>query len=143
MQSDVYWHIYGQDQIRPELRGKLIYLIEVPRAIGSPVLRNIFDPTGTQFPANAPERITALLDGEHHGIIYSGVSKAAVYDVMAFDEPIRNEDYSFLLYNEQIITNSRRFFLIDPDRAPDALPCYTARLLSGRMAESAPLALEK
>ncbi len=52
---DVYWHIYPRDQIKPELRGNLIYLLEIPALPGAPVVRQIVDPRGLDFPKRVSE----------------------------------------------------------------------------------------
>ncbi len=128
---DVYWHIYSRDQIKPELRGRLIYLLEVPSAPGSPVLRHVFDPAGREFPANSHQRVMALLANLRHGIVFDGVSKHSVYDVLLFDPKIRREDPFFHQYNRGIISNSRTFFLQEPQRGMRGVPAATARLLNG------------
>src|ERR1041384_8666266 len=98
--ADVFWHIYRRDQIKPPLHGHLVYLLEVPPAPGSPVVRNVFDPTGQDFPANIRQRIRAALTRRHHGIVYEGVSKAAAYGLLLVDPPIRKDDPRFLRYNQ-------------------------------------------
>ncbi len=128
---DVYWHIYSRDQIKPELRGRLIYLLEIPATPGSPVMRHVFDPAGREFPANSRQRVMALLSNLRHGIVYDGVSKHSVYDVLLCDPKIRREDPQFYAYNRGIISNSRTFFLTDPERGLQKLPQTTARLLRG------------
>src|SRR5215470_8312302 len=103
--SDVYWHIYRRDEIKPELRGRLIYVLEILRVPGCPVLRHVFDPLGRDFPSDSRARIANLMAALRHGIIYYGVSKAAAYDVMLTDPRIFKGDRRFLLYNHEIICN--------------------------------------
>jgi hypothetical protein len=130
--SDVYWHIYRRDEIKPELQGRMIYVLEIPRNSGCPVLRHVFDPLGREFPANSSYRIMSLVTNLRHGLIYDGISKAAAYDVMLTDPRILKNDSLFLLYNHEIICNSRKFFLIEPERGLKSMPKQTAQLLSGR-----------
>lgn len=139
---DVYWHIYSRDQIKLELRGRLIYLLEIPSAPGSPVMRHVFDPDGREFPANSRQRVMALLSNLQHGIVFDGVSKHSVYDVLLYDPKIRREDPLFLAYNRGIISNSRTFFLNDPERGLKALPPATVRLLNGETAGREGLSLK-
>ena len=68
----------------------MIYVLEIPRVPGCPVLRHVFDPLGRDFPADSRERISALMSSFRHGIIYAGISKAAAYDVMLTDPRILN-----------------------------------------------------
>ena len=129
--SDVYWHIYRRDEIKPELQGRMIYVLEIPRLPGCPVLRHVFDPLGRDFPDDSNERIWSLMSTLRHGIIYNGISKEAAYDVMLTDPKILKEDSRFLLYNHEIVCNSRKFFLAEPERGFDVLPTHTAQLLGG------------
>lgn len=130
---DVYWHIYRKEQIKPELRGPLFYLLEIPIAPGFPVLRHVFDPVGRDFPKSPRQKLRALLPGRRHGIFYEGVSKAAVYDVTLLDPKILKEDRHFLIYNRILVCNSRQFFLLEPNQGLEGLPPHTARLLSGKL----------
>jgi hypothetical protein len=129
--SDVYWHIFRRDEIKPELQGRLVYVLEIPRVAGCPVLRHVFDPLGRDFPADSCQRIMGLVTGLRHGIVYEGISKAAAYDVMLTDPRILKSDSRFLLYNHEIICNSRKFFLAEPDHALESMPAHTAQLLCG------------
>jgi hypothetical protein len=129
--SDVYWHIYRRGEIKPELRGRMIYVLEIPRVTGCPVLRHVFDPLGHYFPCDSRERISALMTGSRNGIIYNGISKAAAYDVMLTDPRILKLDTRFVLYNHEIVCNSRKFFLVQPEHGFDTMPEHTARLLCG------------
>jgi hypothetical protein len=134
--SDVYWHIYRRDQIKPQLQGRLIYVLEIPRVPGCPVLRHVFDPLGRDFPSDSRQRIAKLITALRHGVIYHGISKAAAYDVMLTDPQILQGDRRFLLYNHEIICNSRLFFLLEPNRGFEEMPAYTAQLLCGHLVGS-------
>ena len=46
----VHLLFYPQREIKPRLRGHLIYVLEIPRIPGLPVLRQIYDQTGKDFP---------------------------------------------------------------------------------------------
>ena len=113
--QDIHWHIYPKAQIKPELHGNLIYILEVPAFAGAPVLRDVFDPTGLEFPATARRRISSLFDTHYNGIVYVGLSKTAVYDVMLYDPVLLNDDTDFAFYNRQIVANARNFFLTNPN----------------------------
>ena len=130
--SDVYWHIYRRDEIKPELQGRMVYVLEIPRTPGCPVLRHVFDPLGRDFPADWHPRILSLVTNLRHGLIYDGIDKAAAYDVMLTDPRILKGDSQFLLYNQEIICNSRKFFLSEPERGLESVPKHTAQLLCGR-----------
>jgi len=127
--AHLYWHIYSQDQIRPEWRGPLAFVLEVPWVTGNPVVRNVFDPTGRDFPRTNPNGLAGSLRGEHHGILYAGVNKAAVYELMLSDPAIRTEDADYSLYNREIVANARNFFLIDPNLGFKVMPQHMAQLL--------------
>lgn len=129
---NVYWHVYRRHQIRPELRGHLIYLLEVARQPGQPVLRHVFDPTGCDFPIGTRQAAT-LLRRMPNGIVYRGVSKEAVYEVLLRDPPITLDDPQFTEYNRQIICNSREFFLVDPWFNRLGVARETERLLCGEL----------
>ena len=122
------WHIYPQEQIRPELGGNLAFVLEVPWSPNSPVLRNIFDPTGTEFP-RASFRLLNLERQDHHGILYAGVNRAAVCDLMLSDPQLLNEAPDYALYNRQIVANARNFFLLDPNLGFKSMPQHMAHLL--------------
>ena len=128
---DVYWHIYRRDQIKPKFRGYLICVLEVPPATGLPVLRNILDPTGRDFPIAGPGALAALREFRHHAVVFEGVCKSAVYDLVAQDPVIREERPQFISYNREIVRNARQFLLADPDRSLKGMPEGTARLLRG------------
>jgi len=140
--SDVYWHIYRRDEIRLELQGRLIYVLEIPRVPGCPVLRHVFDPLGREFPSDSRHRISGLITGLRHGIIYHGVSKAAAYDVMLTDPRILKGDKRFVLYNHEIICNSRIFFLAEPNHGFEDMSRHTAQLLCGHPVSSASVRLQ-
>lgn len=125
-----FWHIYRRHQIKPELRGHLIYLLEVAKRPGLPVLRHVFDPTGRDFPIGRRQAAT-LLRRLPHGIVYRGINKEAVYEVLLRDPPITLEDPQFIEYNRGIISNSREFFLIEPWFNRQGVAVETERLLCG------------
>ena len=128
---DVYWHIYRREQIKPEFRGYLNCVLEVPLAPGLPVLRNILDPTGRNSPIAGRETLASLFEGPHHGVVFEGVCKSAVYELVALDPEIREERPQFSSYNREIICNAREFLLTDPEGGLEKLPESHARLLSG------------
>src|SRR6266853_1108805 len=103
--SDVYWHFYRRHEIKPEFQGRMIYVLEIPRVPGCPVLRHVFDPLGRDFPSDSRQRLLHLMTSLRHGIVYHGVSKAAAYDVMLTDPRILKGDRKFVLYNHAIICN--------------------------------------
>jgi hypothetical protein len=125
----LYWHIYPRHQIRLELRGDLLFVLEVPWAPGSPVLRNIFDPTGRDFPRTTPARFPEFMRTEHHGILYAGVNKAAVYDLMLTDPALMGEEGDYVFYNRDIVSNARNFFLVDPNLGFKSMPQHMTQLL--------------
>ncbi len=127
--SHLYWHLYPQDQIKAELRGGLTCVLEVPWVSGSPVLRDIIDPSGCDFPGGCPAHFPTLRHADHHGILYSGVNKMAVFDLMLTDPRMLPDDSDYSLYNRQIISNARNFFLLDPNRGFKAMPHHLVQLL--------------
>lgn len=127
--AHLYWHIYPQHQIRLELRGRLAFVLEVPWAVGCPVVRNIFDPTGRDFPRTNPEVFSGSLRPEHHGILYAGVNKAAVYELMLSDPAMLTGGSDYALYNREIVANARNFLLIDPNLGFKVMPQHMAQLL--------------
>jgi hypothetical protein len=129
---NVYWHIYRRHQIKPEFRGNLVYLLEIPPLLGAPVIRHVFDPRAVDFPVSPRHRFTVLVKDRHHGIIYDGVSKLAISEFRAHDPKINRADPRFALYNRQIVCQSREFFLTDPEEGFDHLPEHTLRLLCGQ-----------
>jgi hypothetical protein len=129
---NVFWHIYRRHQIKPELRGHLVYLLEVARQPGLPVLRHVFDPTARDFPIGTRQAAT-LLRRLPHGIVYRGINKEAVYEVLLRDPPITLDDPHFTEYNRRIITNSREFFLVEPWFNCLGVAPETERLLCGEL----------
>ncbi len=127
--SHVYWHIYPRDQVKSALRGELFCVLEVPWKSGSPVVRDIVDPTGRDFPGQALLRFPALMRPDYHGIVYAGVSKSAVYNLMLSDPQIVSEDPGYSRYNRKIISNARNFFLLDPNLGFKAMPQHMVQLL--------------
>jgi len=125
----VYWHLYAQNQIKPHLRGRLICVLEVPWVAGTPVVRDIFDPSGNDFPGQRDLPFPALRRANHHGILYAGVSKEAVYELMLNDAQMVPEDPTYAKYNHQIVSGARNFFLLDPNRAFKAMPQHLVQLL--------------
>ena len=91
MRPDVYWRIYRPDRIKPQLRGTLIFVLEIPATPGAPVLRHIFDPSGMDFPAQPRRGITRLLAQQRQGIVFDGDSKTANQELMK-SNPEANKD---------------------------------------------------
>jgi len=129
---NVYWHIYRRHQIKPELRGHLVYLLEVAKQPGLPALRHVFDPTGRDFPIGTRQAAT-LLRRLPNGIVYRGINKEAVYEILLRDPPITLDDPQFTEYNRRIICNSREFFLIEPWFNRLGVMPETERLLCGEL----------
>jgi hypothetical protein len=125
----VYWHLYPRDQIKPTLRGNLICVLEVPWAPGSPVVRDVIDSIGRDFPPRSVVRFPALMHPDHHGILYVGVNKTAVYDLMLIDPQLLPIDSTYSFYNRQIVSNARNFFLLDPNRGFKTMPQHLIQLL--------------
>jgi hypothetical protein len=140
--ADIFWHIYRRDRIKPPLHGRLVYLLEVPCAPGSPVARNVFDPASQDFPGSIGRKIGAALASRHHGIVYEGVSKAAAHGLLLVDPTMRADDPRFLRYNQEVVCNSRLFFLANPDQDLEALPEALGRLLRGIPLTSSDLHLQ-
>jgi len=128
---DIYWHIYRRNQIRPELRGNLVCVIEVPPAMGFPVVRNILDPASKDFATTSRQMLAELLERRHHVIIFEGVRKSAFFQLVGHDPVILKERPRFISYNREIIHNARQFLLADPDCGLEVLPQNNARLLCG------------
>jgi hypothetical protein len=128
---DVYWHIYRRDQIRPEYRGNLICVIEVPPAMGFPVVRNILDPACQGFVTVSRQMLAELLQRRHHVIIFEGVRKSAFCQLVSHDPVILKERPRFMSYNREIIHNARQFLLADPDCGLEAMSECHAQLLQG------------
>ncbi|HVV71168.1 MAG TPA: hypothetical protein VHI52_06670 [Verrucomicrobiae bacterium] len=125
----IYWHIYPQDQIKPALHGNLVCLLEVPWTAVTPVVRDVFDPAGGEFPNHMALRFPRPMREDHHGIMYLGVNKAAIFKLALLDPqmPIEATDYS--RYNRQIISRARNFFLLDPNLGFKAMPQHMVQLL--------------
>lgn len=130
-----YWHIYRPDQIKPELRGGLILILEMPASTGSPVLRHLFEMRqkgdGTHEVSGPP-----LARGTNR-IVFAGVAENAIYDLMLSDPAIRRDDVGYTSYNRQVVRNARQFLLQEPEHGFALLPATTARLLSGQPPERA------
>ncbi len=131
--TNVFWHIYGRDQIKPPLQGDLVYVIEVPCRIGSPVIRHVFDPTGRHFSTDYPHRIRTAFRRRNHGIVYQGVSKAAAYGVLLVESGIATDDQRFIRYNQEVISNSRLYFLVKPEIGMQSMPEPVGQLLCGTL----------
>ena len=130
---DVYWHIYRRDQIKPGFRGHLICVLEVPPVPGLPVMRSVLDPTGRDFPIAGREVLAAFLEGRHHGLVFAGVCKSAMLELVTLDPVIREERPRFMSYNRELVQNARHFLLAHTDRVLKGLPKNTARLLRGEL----------
>jgi len=130
--ADVYWHRYPREEIKPEIRGNLVYVLEVPRRGGAPVARHIFDKTGKSFP-HASRLMKALLSSPNNAIIFDGISKGSVYDALLCDPAIDKRDKAFVNYNRTLICSTRRFFLSRPGAGFDTLPITAVRLLCGEI----------
>ncbi len=104
-------------------------VLEVPWLPGSPVLRNIFDPTGRDFPRISPPTFSSWMSAQHHGIVYAGLNKSAVYDLMLSDPQISKTDPDYAVYNREIVANARNIFLLDPNLGFKAMPHHMAQLL--------------
>jgi hypothetical protein len=122
MRPDVYWRIYRPDRIKPQLRGNLIFVLEIPAEPSSPVVRHIFDPSGMDFPAQPRRGITRLLAQQRHGIVFDGVSKAAVDELMLSNPEMRKSNSQLELFHRDLVGNSRRFFLTNPEPDFDVPP---------------------
>ena len=127
----MHWHVYRREHIKPELRGRLIYVLEISNQPGQPLVRDIFDPTGKEFPCNTREQQLALLERKNNGIVFVGVNKAAVYDLVTQDPPIQNTADRYLDYNSSILENSLEFLLGDSSAQTQALPVEISRFAIG------------
>lgn len=130
-----YWHIYRPEQIKPELRGGLILILEMPGVTGSPVLRHLFEMR--QAGDGGREVSGPPLARGTNRIVFAGVTEAAVCDLMMSDPPIRRDDVGYASYNRQVVRNARQFLLKEPEHGFALLPATIARLLSGRPPERA------
>jgi len=124
-----FWQIFCGENIKPDVRGELLYLLEIPGTLGVPVLRNAFDPAGTQYPANSYDRLQALLELGHHGIMFDGVSKAAVEALLDWEPPMTREDDQFMVYNRRLVWSSMNLLLCDPVDALEQIPDPIVRML--------------
>ena len=124
-----YWHIYPQTQIKHGLHGGLVCVLEVPWRASKPVVRCVLDPAGLDFPGQKALTFPSLLSPDHHGVMYVGVSKTAVCDLMLTDPPMMADQPDYTLYNRQIISRARNFFLVDPNRGFKAMPQHMVQLL--------------
>ncbi len=140
--ADVFWHVYRRDRIKPPLQGHLVYVLEVPNTPGLPVVRTVFDPTGHDFPGHIEQKTKVALAKRHHVIIYEGVSKAAAYGLLLVDPVIRTDDPRFLRYNQEVVCNSRLFFLAHPEQGMESVPEPLSRLLRGVLVSSADFQLQ-
>lgn len=125
----LYWHIYPEKQIRPELRGNLLLVFEVPWTAWTPVIRNVFDQRSQDFPWDPRGTFLSCMQPEHHGVLYAGVSKAAVYDLMLADPSLPHADSDYGLYNHEVIAGARNYFLLDPNLGFKTMPSHMAQLL--------------
>jgi hypothetical protein len=125
----VYFHIYPQNQMKPALRGHLILVLGVPWGLRSPVVRDILDPAGNDFVGQPIMRLPALIRPDHHGIVYIGVNESAICDMMLGDPQMLPEDANYAVYNRQIVSNTRNFFLLDPNRGFKTMPQHLVQLL--------------
>ena len=117
-----YWQIFSGDRIKPKHRGDLVYMLELPGAAGVPILRDVFDHQGEQYPPGSGDRIVALMELGYHGIVFDGLNREAVDSLMAWQPKMRSDDLSFHLYNQCLIWNSMTFLLCEPEHGLGHLP---------------------
>lgn len=125
----LYWHIYSQRQIRHELRGHLLLVLEVPWIGMTPVVRNILDPQSRDFRLTGTGAFLSFMQREHHGILYAGVNKPAVCELMLADPSMPQGGGDYALYNHEIIARARNYFLLDPNLGFKSMPDHMAQLL--------------
>jgi hypothetical protein len=124
-----FWQIFCGENIRPDLQGNLVFLLEIPGTPGIPVLRNVFDPAGIEYPDNSYDRLQALLELGHHGIVFEGVSKAAVEALTDWEPPISCGDTQFAVYNRRLVWSALNLLLCDPVDALEQIPEPVIRML--------------
>ncbi len=107
----VYLHVYPQEQIKFRLRGDLIYVFDIPRTAVRPVIREIYDVTGRDFPPVSDLNIFSVDRADSEHIIFAGVNKTSVYDVMAFDPPLLNNRPEVEQYNRLLVPECPQFLL--------------------------------
>lgn len=122
LHTHTFWQIFCGENIKPNVQGDLIYLLEIPGMPGIPALRNVFDPAGIAYPANSYDRLQALLQLGHHGVLFEGVGKAAVQALMEWEPPITADDPQFVTYNRRLVWSSMSMLLCDPLDALEQLP---------------------
>jgi hypothetical protein len=127
--THTFWQIFCGENIKPDVQGELLYLLEIPGTTGVPVLRNAFDPAGAEYPSNSYDRLQALLELGHHGIMFDGVSKAAVEALMDWEPPMTREDEQFMVYNRRLVWSSMNLLLCDPFDALEQIPAPVVRML--------------
>ena len=114
---DIHWHIYSRDQIRPEYRGRLIYVLELAACVHAPILQEVFDPDGREFPAPTRERFSALIEAGYHTVVYAGLNKPAVDELMAQNPELLCADLDFRHFNRHLLLAARYSLLLDPVRS--------------------------
>jgi len=127
--NHTFWQIFGGENLKPSVQGDLVYLLEIPGTPGIPVLRNVFDPTGIHYPSNSYERLQALLEMGHHGILFEGVNKVTVEDLMDWEPAVTPEDTQFAVYNRRLVWSSLNLLLCDPVDALEQIPDPVVRML--------------
>jgi hypothetical protein len=127
--THTFWQIFCGENIKPDFQGNLIYLLEIAGTPGVPVLRNVFDPVGIEYPANSYDRLQALLELGHHGILFEGVSKAAVEALTDWEPPISCEDTPFVVYNRRLVWSTLNLLLCNPADALEQIPEPIVRML--------------
>lgn len=113
---NAHLHCYPQDQIKPKLRGDLVYALEVPQEPDAPIIRHIFGTNATNFPVLPVHGLLGLAREIGDAVVFLGVSKSAVYGVIEFDPPIRNRSADFAEYNRELVCASQKFFLTRASR---------------------------
>lgn len=124
-----FWQIFCGENLKPDVQGDLIYLLEIPGISGVPVLRNVFDPDGIQYPANSYERLQALIEMGHHGILFEGINKVTVDALMDWEPSVTAEDTQFAIYNRRLVWSSLNLLLCDPFDALEQIPEPIVRML--------------
>jgi hypothetical protein len=118
----VYRRICRQPEIRPEVRGDLLLLLELPFGPALPIIREIYDPFGRRLPRRSRDQVHRRLQRIPAGIFFDGVAAEAVWELILWDPPLGSTDAALANYNAQMLLNACHAFLIDPRAALSGCP---------------------
>jgi two-component system chemotaxis response regulator CheY len=107
-----YWHVYPQEQIKPEFAGDGIYALAVPAGTGASVRSFVGTNLRHQRIGNLPElEQDELVLSYPYGLIFEGINRDSLTRLEEPESLLEAAGFEVPCRNQQVISAARKLFL--------------------------------